>query len=236
MILSRPKLIALIASGVVVAGVLAGWYASRATSQPPPDLGPVIARVDGKPIYLSEARSRVEGLRSVHGDIVKVLGTDWPQKVMQSLVDDKILAEEAGRRGIVIGDSEVQSSLLKLQQQFGGEQGFDSWLSDQGMSRTEIERRILLQLEAAQVYEAVTSDVTVPVGDLRDYYRKHRSDYTGSDGETLPFGTVRQSLHQTFEKERKDAAYAEWLKGARAAADVVIVDQDWWRSIDGKQS
>lgn len=196
-----------------------------------PDLGPVIARVDGDPIHLAEATARVQGLASVHGDIQQTLGKDWPERVLQSLVDDKVLMHAAADLGITVTEEDVAAYLQRVGGLLPEGEGLEDWLASQGMTREELERRARLQLIGARVYLAVTRDVAVSGADIRAYYREHREQFEEVDGTVTPLLEVRRSLRETLLKQARDEAYAAWLRDARAAARVEIVMPDWWRRL-----
>jgi hypothetical protein len=196
-----------------------------------PDLGPVIARVDGDPIHLAEARARVESLASVHGDIEQTLGKDWPEQVLRSLVDDRVLVHAAAELGITVTDEEVAAHLQRVESLLPEDESLDEWLASQGITRQELERRIRLQLIGARVYEAVTRDVTVTGAEIRTYYRDHRDEFEQVDGTVTPLLEVRRSLRETLLQQARDEAYAAWLRDARARAEVVVVMPDWWKRL-----
>jgi SurA N-terminal domain len=233
---ARTKTFLVVVSIAAVLGLAAGgasafhlgpWERPAAEQ----DLGPVIARVNGSPIYLGLAKARIEGLSSVHGDLQKTLGDDWATRILDSLVDDKLIEQEAARRGIVVTDEQVAQHVDKLKTSFGGETAFDSWLATQSMDVAELERRIRLQAVAADVYGAVTADVRVDVTDIRSYYRGHRDDYRQSDGTLTPLFDVRGDIQQKLLKTAQDRAFAEWLQSRRDAASVSIVNPDWWKGL-----
>jgi FKBP-type peptidyl-prolyl cis-trans isomerase (trigger factor) len=196
-----------------------------------PDPGPVIARVDGDPIHLAEARARVESLASVHGDIEQTLGKDWPERVMRSLVDDRVLVHAAADLGITVTDEDIAAHLQRVESLLPEGEGLDEWLASQGITRQELERRIRLQLIGARVYEAVTRDVTVSGAEIRAYYRNHRAEFEQVDGTVTPLLEVRRSLRETLLQQARDEAYAAWLRDARARAEVVVVMPDWWKRL-----
>jgi SurA-like N-terminal domain len=220
---------------VAMVGVVGGAYAlhlgpweEQAQSL---DLGPVIARVDGQPIYLHEAEERVEGLRSIHGNIEDVLGKDWQDRVLQSLVDDRILREQAEKLGIVVTDQDVQAWIDEIQRQIGTDQTLEQWLTTQRMTMAELERRGELQLIGGRVYDAVTEDVTVSAAEVRDYYRANKVQYENGDGSTQSLLEVSASIRQSLRQSKQEEAYTAWLDDARSKANIVVVMDDWWRNL-----
>lgn len=200
-------------------------------STEPLDLGPVIATVNGRPVYLGEARSRIEGIATLHGDVEEVLGDDWHEVILASLVSDQVLREEAEARGLGVTDADIASSVAEVQEMVGEGQTFEGWLSDQEMSYAEFQRRIELQLIGSRVYLAVTEDVKVTGAEIRNYYQANQAEFTGTDGHVSTLLEVKASIRDGLLKDKQDLAYAEWLEEAKADAAVEVVIEDWWRDL-----
>lgn len=229
----RPIVVGIVV--VVAVGLAVGAYALRLPpwDRPPDalDLGPIIARVDGRPIHLHEAQARVQGLSTVHGDVQGVLGEGWPEQILQSLVDDQILLEQAEELGITVSDEDVQAYVDRVEGMIGTDQSLDEWLAEQGLTIAELERRAALQLVGARVYLTVTDDVTVTGDELRGYYREHRTEFQETDGTIPTLLEVRRSLRETLLKQQQDEAYAAWLQDVRDQVEVIVVMDDWWRNV-----
>lgn len=223
-----PLRAALLGAAIVVAGAVAFVLVAR--SEPPPDRGPVIARAGGTPIYLADARARVAGLSSVHGDISETLGEDWPDKVLQSLVDNVIIERAAEDAGITLSDQQIEEGVNKLRSDFSTEADFQAWLEKQGADIPELERRIRLQLLSSRVYFDVTGDVTASNDEIRAYYKEHVDDYT-ANGRVTPLLEVRNDIEETLDQRDKDQAFADWLDQQRSLLSPVVVMEDWWRRV-----
>jgi hypothetical protein len=219
--------IAMVAIGTLAALHRGPWARAEAA----PDLGPVIAEVNGDPIFLADARSRIDGIATVHGEISDVLGQDWQQVVFQSLVDDQLLSQEAEALGIEVTDEDMQTWYAEIQGSIGSDQTVDQWLQTQGMTRAEMERTIVRQIIGTRVFAAVTSEVDVSTAVLREYYESHLSDYTAPDGSTTLFRDARESILAQVEKDEEAAAYRTWLEQQRQAATVTVLLEDWWRDL-----
>lgn len=237
MSISHSRFAVLAASAAFAAVIVGGAWALHLGPFASTDRGPVIATVDGRPIYLSEARYRVAGLSTAHGGGLEALGQAWPEQVLQSLVDDQIILHEAETLGLSVSDQEIASELLRLQRLFPDLTAYQSWLASQDMSEGELERRIRLQSLTMRVYQAVTGDVTLGEDELRAYYETHAGDFLTAEGSPAPFDDVRSTIEAQLAGAEKDAAYAAWLGSLRGDVSVVILMDDWWRSIDdGRQS
>lgn len=224
----RTVILAGVALGVAILGTVGYALATRTGSAP--DRGPVIARVDESPIYLSQAEARIAGLSTVHGDVEKTLGPEWPQRILDSLVDDVIIQTEADRMNLALPAEKVEGALAEIRNGFASPQEFEDWLDGQAMDLSELERRVRLNLLAAEVYLGVTASADVSQEEIRDYYRKHREDFVEGD-RTMPLLEVRNSIQDLLEKEEKDRAFRVWLEQRQEQVDVVVVLDDWWRRL-----
>ncbi|NOY54931.1 MAG: hypothetical protein GXP34_02995 [Actinobacteria bacterium] len=205
---------------IVVAGLAAAiWYRTGVRD-------PVIVKVDGVPIHESQAEARIAGIAAVHKDIASTLGPDWRSLVLQSLVDDVLMQQEARRAGIEVIDQDVDASLDSLRSKFPSEADWRRFLEEQGIDQTELERRIRLQLVGSRVYEEVTAAVAPTEDELRAYYRAHESDFT-VDGKVQPFLEVRNSIEDKVTKQMRDEAFGTWLQQRRSEADIVVVSDEW---------
>ncbi len=238
------KKLVVFAAGTALVGALIGAYtlhlgpfrastAARATTPaaPPADRGPVIATVDGSPIYLSEATARVAGLSSVHNGGIQTMGKNWQATLLQSLVDDRIMQEAAANLGVTVSEQDVGTELTKIQTMFQSEQAFQQWLASHSMSSAELERRIRMQLLAARVFDAATKGATVSGSAIREYYRGHRDQYVAADGTISTFLEVRNSIKGALLQKAQNKLYGSWLEQQRRKVNVVIVDDNWWRNI-----
>jgi hypothetical protein len=237
----RTILVLLGVVAILVVGVLGGAFAFRlgpwadteasATESPPLDLGAVIAKVDGNPVYMYDAVSRFKGLSTVHSLGSGPLGEDWHQQVFESLVNDQIIREEAKARGITATEEDMQRWMDQIGGMLAEGQTVDDWLAEQGITQQDLERRIELQILGTRVYVAVTKDVKVSGKEIRDYYRENPVEFQEADGSTTPLLEVRKSLRQSLLKDEQNAAYHDWLTERRDEVDVEVVMKDWWKEL-----
>ena len=213
----------------IVAGLGAAVFFQVSGGTTPESRGPVIARVDGTPIYLADARARVAGIETVHGSM-EALGEDWPDRILDSLVDDVLIRREAEASDISLTEEEIEEAVDAIRTDFPSEDEFAAWLDRQEMTLDELQRRIHLNLLAARVYIEMTREVSVSPEEVRAYYREHRDEYDTGDRIT-PLLEVRVEIREQLRKEEKDAAFGVWLDQQREAADVVLVREEWWRSL-----
>jgi hypothetical protein len=69
------------------------------------------------------------------------------------------------------------------------------------------------------------------MADVRAYYRSHQDEYQQADGSVAELWAVKDSIREDLIKQAKDEAFGAWLDEARAAADVVVVMDGWWKGL-----
>jgi len=194
-----------------------------------PDRGTVIARVDGDPIYSSYAQQRLASITSAHeatDQEVDVVDPSVRKQVLQSLVDDVIVAQEATRRGVDVSDSELAAEVEKVKNMSGPSDQFDKWLKDQGMTIEELERRVRNNLRWDAVKASVVAEVKVTEREVKAYYKKHADDYRTDVG-VRPLFEVRPDIEDALLATKQNGEFVAWLKAARAKADVEVLDETW---------
>jgi hypothetical protein len=188
------------------------------------DDGPIIAWVDGTPVTAAQAASRLAGVSEVHEDAA--MDATWRSMVLESLVDDVLLAREASRRGIAPTAEDQQVAFDELRAMFPDVEAFHAFLTERDLDEVELRRRVTLQLVGARVYEAVTADVAATPADVEAYYEANRTEFATHDGER-PLLEVRDDIESLVTKSAKDAAFADWLAMQRAAVEVEVMSDEW---------
>lgn len=189
--------------------------------------GPIIARVDGRPIHQSVADARIAGIGQVHGDdIAAALGEDWRTTVLRTLTDDIIMQIEAEARGVEVSNAEVDQELDDLRTAVGTDEEWEAWLTRNGIDEGEARRRLLLQETSSRVYRAITEGVQATEADAEAYYEANPDKFTTSDG-LLPFLEVRNSLIDTLTGDMQEEAFADWLEQRRGNVEIEVLADEW---------
>lgn len=210
---------------VVAIGVVAFvWFRDGGAETAAPD--PIIATVGGIAIHESAANSRIAGINAVHDDAATAMGSDWKATVIQSLVDDVIMQQEAERLGVDPTSEEVATEVDALRVKFAEDGSWEEFLESQGMDEAEIERRVRLQMIGARIYNAATEEAVPTDDDLVAYYEANLADFT-VNGDVRAFLEVRNSIEDEVTKRMRDTAYLAWIEGQRGTVTVVVVSDAW---------
>lgn len=159
----------------------------------------VAALVDGKPIYRLS--------------IVKELEKQSGAQVIESLINQQIINNEAASRNIVVSQDEIDSQIKKIEDQFASQQrSLDEALEGEGLTRADLRKQVVLQLKAEKI---IADKINVSDEDVNNYISDNQVALE-SGQEDLQRNQIREQLkQQKFSQE-----ITTWLNEARAESDI----------------
>jgi parvulin-like peptidyl-prolyl isomerase len=128
---------------------------------------PLAARINGAPIYLDVYEKQVaqtqraladQGLL-LEGEEGQAQLSQVRQNVLNALIEQAIIEQEASRAGIVVTDEEVETSVQESVALGQGQGSFDQWLAENDMTMEEFRATQRAQLLASKMIEEVTTQV-----------------------------------------------------------------------------
>lgn len=122
------------------------------------------ATVNGKPIY--------------RWTLTKVLVDRYGQQTLDSMITEILISESAQKDGIIISQSDITAEEDKIVKSFGGKVSIDELLKYQGMTKTDFDAQIRLQL---LVQKVLSKDIKVTDADVAAYIEKNRETMTATD-------------------------------------------------------
>lgn len=159
----------------VVSTVAATPEASTATSPAAPPTAtptvtppaPLAALVNGQYVFLSEYEQRVAQYEQALLEQAVDLATDEGQAtlaqarqdVLQGLIDDLLIEQEASALGVTVTDEELKNQVETDIAGGGGQSAFDEWLQGTGQTRQDYEALLRPAMLLERVMDRVTSDV-----------------------------------------------------------------------------
>ncbi len=199
-----------------------------------PDVPDVVAEVNGEEISKDaftdayEARARQAEAAAQQGQ-----GAEQPDpeqltdEVVQSLVNEELLKQEADRRDIDASEKQVKATLDELATQSGMQSSDElvKALEDQGLSREDIDRQALQQTRFDMLVDEEAGSVTATDKEVRDLYQqaKQQQEAAGQGGQQLPpLKQVRPQLVQQVEQQKTSEAGRKLIDGLREQADITV--------------
>jgi len=169
----------------------------------------IVAIVGGDVITLSD----LDAFSAIYPDAPR-------EKVLEILIEDMLVEQEAKRQGIAISDAEVEASVQSRMAQLGvSEEEFNKALGEQGMTMDQFRQNIREKLMKFKfVQQQVRGGIDVSDEEMLNYYRLHQQDFQSGERYHLahiflPFPLATDIEQQ--EKIRKLAGelYQRILKG-----------------------
>jgi parvulin-like peptidyl-prolyl isomerase len=126
---------------------------------------------------LAEARRQFERLAAENGEQWKAKNSNYPQKVLEQLIDLELLYQDAVARGISVDDAVVDKDLEALRGQFKDEVAFAAFLEDNGMTEKELKEGLKKDRMVKQLHQVLQDEmmagVKVTDQDIKEYYEKN---------------------------------------------------------------
>jgi parvulin-like peptidyl-prolyl isomerase len=144
---------------------------SEATQPPPsptPTTEPFAALVNGQPITLAEYERQVASYETSmtaagqdpntpEGQATLAQNREW---VLDQMIDQVLIVQAAGQAGVIISDAELDATIRSLRDEIG-EDAFQQWLQNEGMSLDEMRERLRSDMTAGQMANRI-ADERVP--------------------------------------------------------------------------
>jgi len=116
------------------------------------------------------------------------------KQILNNLVTEKLLQQEAAKKGISVSQSDVDSQVKKIDQQLAGQgQTLDQALAARGMTRADLEQQLKLQ---TLLQKLLANQIKVSDQEVQDYVDKNRDSLPTGQSEDELKTTVRQQLEQ----------------------------------------
>jgi len=158
--------------------------ASSASTAPEEHLSPVVAHVNGRPLYrafyeqsLSYIRNRLPAGQS-ESTVERYLRA--PDDAFDRLVDDELIYQQAQTEGLVAPPDEVARELDRISEPAGGLEAFFAAMRAQGLGRLEAEEGIRKRLTIDKYIKTRLSPLAATATDeeMLNFYNKHINRFT----------------------------------------------------------
>jgi parvulin-like peptidyl-prolyl isomerase len=138
------------------------------TQEPTPTSIPAAAIVNGDPIPLSYFNNEVWRHRdSLAGQEVRPEDAEINQVVINFLIEQQLLAQEARKGGYTLGETELQTRIDGLIAELGSQEAFSTWLTNNHYDDTEFRMALTLAAEAAWQRDQISATIPDAVEQVR---------------------------------------------------------------------
>lgn len=145
---------------------------------------------------------------------VKTLEKQGGEQVLDSLIVESLIFQEAKKQKVSIGDAEIDQAIEELKANFTGQgQNFEELLASQGISQQELRRNIEIQ----KIAEAIAGkDISVSDEEVANYLTENKDSLSDEENPDEVKATVRKQLEQ----QKLNEAIGQWLDSLRDSAKI----------------
>ena len=144
----------------------------------------IVAIVNGDIITLSELRAvSLKYLQKMNAKFDLAYGKEQieeaERRILDQLIDEKLIDQEADRLAVVITDREVDSAVRDMQSRNKvTDAQFEALLAEEGMTLQVYREQLRKQMKKVRLIDQeIRSRVQVPPGEIEAYYEKHAGDF-----------------------------------------------------------
>lgn len=146
---------------------------------------PELATVNGEPVLLVDFRKALDMEEWKFGMEVGLTEKRLQQlktRVLDSLLKDRLLLQEADKRKIAVSDAEVGESLDRVRKSYPNRGDFEKLLQSRGIKLEDFRGERLKELRIRKLMESVAQEQLLLTEErLKKYYDEHRADFHHPD-------------------------------------------------------
>ncbi len=143
----------------------------------------------------------------------------FEQALVEHLVIQEVLRQEAPSMGVIVTESDVRNELEQIRRMFQGDGKFEAALKTRGVTLEQLSQSAREYLLIKKIKAAVTGDITVDEQEVEAYYEKHKTEYVEQESRDVrhilisPFATTADGeVATSATRDQWDAAEAEAKK------------------------
>lgn len=120
----------------------------------------------------------VNGSPITNFELQQRLNEQFRTQVLNQIIDEKIVLQEAKKQGIFVSDAEVQARITQLEAKFGGPQVLDNLLSQQGQTRKSIKNQLKVPIAVEKLYD---KEATYSAEEVDEFIKKNKKQLQSTD-------------------------------------------------------
>lgn len=145
---------------------------------------------------------------------VKALNQTAGKQVIDQLIVEKLIAQEAKNQKIELTQEEIDAEIARLDEQFKSVGGLDAFLSSQGLKKADIQKQLELNLKVQKI---VAGKVNVTAEEVDKYYTENAADYKDKKVEE-----AKTEIKQLLSDQALQQQVGTWIQDLRAKAKITI--------------
>ncbi len=179
------------AAGIFLLAVAPAWAQKQLVDR-------VIAVINDEAITQSELdlflRPFYEDLkRELQGEALMSKLNEVRLKLLNQLIEDRLVAQEAKASGITVDDTEIDEMVRQVKTHFPSEEGFEKALASQGQNLAELRELYRRQISIRKLHDReISAQVVVSPREIEEYYKTHSSEFSQDEAIKVRSITIRK--------------------------------------------
>ncbi len=187
----------------------------------------VAAKVNGETISTEDVNAQLEQLKKQYPNMFTGADgegrlLDFKQRIVDNLVNAKLVEQAAKDKGIDVADSDIDKQIEQLRAGFKDEAQFEAALKTAGMTLDSLKESIRQQLVTNKLMETLSSSQQVTQAELQEYYDANKAQFAQK--------AQKRSSHVLF--KTTDKAKAEKVLKDIKSGEITLADAAKKYSID----
>jgi foldase protein PrsA len=140
------------------------------------------AKVNGEAVSTEALNQQLDQLKKQYPNMFEGADgegrlLDFKQRLLDNLVNQKLIEQAAKDKGIKISDADVQKQIDQLRAGFKDQAQFDEALKSAGMTVDGLKTQIRNQLVTQKLIDSLSSNTKVSEADIQAYYDKNKAQF-----------------------------------------------------------
>jgi len=159
----------------------------------------VVAWVNSRPITRFEFNHQLE--------------QQYGKKVLESLINQKLINQEAKKQKINITDEQIQESIEKIEESLSGQISLDDALKAQGITREQLNSDMKLQLT---IEKLVSQGIEISDEEIAGYFKENKELFTATEE-----GKQKEEAINNLRQQKINEKFQGWLENLNNAAKIL---------------
>jgi len=142
----------------------------------------VAAEVNGEAIPIAQVNEQLEQLKKQYPTMFTGADgegrlLDFKQRIVDNLVNAKLVEQAAKEKGISVSDADIQKQIDQLKAGFKDQAQFEAALTSAGMTLETLKESIRQQLVTSKLMEQLAANQKVTDQEITEYYNNNKSQF-----------------------------------------------------------
>lgn len=136
------------------------------------------------------------------------------EDVVERLVEDKLILQEARKKDIKVNDTVIEARIQLLKSRFVSDEEYEMYMKMRGLTPADLKRKITEQIQMHDIIDLeVRSKIFVHPQEVTNYYEEHKSEIVNTESLDLDSIFIRIDGNEEKAEEKAQEILAELKKG-----------------------